>query len=406
MYLTKRLISTIFSASYMHRWNDKLRPTPLLEIDKQSHKMMIAFFLGKYEERNGTAGFSWERVIRGGFFDFLTRTVTTDLKPSIFYHIKKNSLDYEKFNEWIYNELKPQIEHFGEDYLKEYKDHLFSKGAYRDLDINRKILEASHFYASLWESSIIIDNNPNSYDIDDIKRQYTNDIENFYDLEGIREIVLYSKYKNFINLCGELRYQLRWSNRHKIPQTSVLGHSLLVAFFCYLLTLELSPCEKRIYNNFFTGLFHDLPEALTRDIISPVKHSSHGLKELIINLERIGMQEKIYDNLPDFIVKDIKRFSEDEFANNIIIDEKCIDSDVEKINKTYNRDDYSPRDGEIVKMSDKISAFVEASEAIKNGSTDREFHKARKSIEEEYREKSVAGIKIGKLLKNILGEDD
>ncbi|MGZ7169402.1 MAG: HD domain-containing protein [Halobacteriota archaeon] len=30
-------------------------------------------------------------------------------------------------------------------------------------------------------------------------------------------------------------------------------------------------CYRRRFHNFFGGLFHDLPEALTRDIISPVK---------------------------------------------------------------------------------------------------------------------------------------
>jgi len=404
MFLTKELINTIFSSSYMNRWNDKIRPIPLLEIDKQSHKMMIAFFLGKYEERKNNNGFSWIKIIQDGFFDFLTRTVTTDLKPSIFSHIKENTSAYEKFNEWIYEKLEPQIVHIGPDFCNEYKKHLFYKESYQNLDINGKILEAAHFYSSLWEANIIIINNPNSYDIDNIKRDFTQGIENFYDLEGIREIVLYNKYKNFISLCGELRYQLRWSNRHKIPQTSVLGHSLLVALFSYLLTLEFNPCKKRLYNNFFTGLFHDLPEALTRDIISPVKHFLS--EELIKSLEKEEMKPKIYDQLPDFISEDIKRFSEDEFTNTILINNISKKVEIKDINDYYNKCEYSPRDGEIVKSSDKISAFVEAKEAINNGSTDVEFKKAIESIGEEYSEKNIGDINLNQLLKSILGEND
>ena len=51
---------------------------------------------------------------------------------------------------------------------------------------------------------------------------------------------------------------------------------LIVAITAYLCTIEMeiTPCEKRIYNNFFAGLFHDLPEVSTRDIISPVKSAA------------------------------------------------------------------------------------------------------------------------------------
>ena len=401
MFLTKELINIIFSSSYMNRWNDKIRPIPLLEIDKQSHKMMIAFFLGKYEERKNSSDFSWIKIIKHGFFDLLTRTVTTDLKPSIFSRIKEEPLAYKEFNEWIYEKLEP---HIGSDFCNEYKEHLFYKGSYQNLDINGKILEAAHFYSSLWEANIIINNNPNSYDIDDIRKEYTDKIEKFYDLEGIREIVLYSKYKNFINLCGELRYQLRWSNRHKIPQTSVLGHSLFVALFSYLLTLEFKPCEKRLYNNFFTGLFHDLPEALTRDIISPVKHFLP--EDLIKSLEREEMKPKIYDKLPDFISEDIKRFSEDEFSNKILINNMSENVEIKEINDYYNKDEYSPRDGEIVKAADEISAFVEANEAINNGSTDVEFEKARDSIKNKYSKKNIGHINLYQLLKSISGAND
>jgi putative hydrolase of HD superfamily len=77
--------------------------------------------------------------------------------------------------------------------------------------------------------------------------------------------------RNFIDLCGQLRFQLRWSYLHRIPKTSVLGHMLIVAVLSYLFSLEIGACRKRCYNNYFTGLFHDLPEVLTRDIVHPVK---------------------------------------------------------------------------------------------------------------------------------------
>ena len=40
--IRKGLLQLIFSGAYLLRWNDKLRPTELLEIDKQAHKMLLA----------------------------------------------------------------------------------------------------------------------------------------------------------------------------------------------------------------------------------------------------------------------------------------------------------------------------------------------------------------------------
>ena len=67
-----------------------------------------------------------------------------------------------------------------------------------------------------------------------------------------------------------------------MPETFVMGHMLVVAILSYFMSLELdNPCRKRLENNFFSGLFHDLPEVLTRDIVSPVKNSVKGLDSII-----------------------------------------------------------------------------------------------------------------------------
>ena len=58
--IRKSLLLRIFDAAYIQRWNDRVRPVDFVEIDKQAHKMVIAYFLGKFEEE--TAGFSWLEI--------------------------------------------------------------------------------------------------------------------------------------------------------------------------------------------------------------------------------------------------------------------------------------------------------------------------------------------------------
>ena len=90
--IRKSLLLRLFDSAYMQRWNDKIRPLELVELDKQGHKMIITYVLGKYEEKKGD--FSWIEIIEGGIFELLQRIVITDLKPTILYEFKKNEDKY------------------------------------------------------------------------------------------------------------------------------------------------------------------------------------------------------------------------------------------------------------------------------------------------------------------------
>ena len=102
----KTFILKLYNAANMQRWNDKIRPVELRELDKQAHKMMIAWFLGKFEEEQG---FDWLEIIEGGIFEFLQRIVLTDLKPQVFNRIKEDQARYNELNKWVFNQLEPVI---------------------------------------------------------------------------------------------------------------------------------------------------------------------------------------------------------------------------------------------------------------------------------------------------------
>ena len=49
--IRKSLIEFIFEAASIERWNDHIRPAHgFTELDKQSHKMICAYILGKLDE--------------------------------------------------------------------------------------------------------------------------------------------------------------------------------------------------------------------------------------------------------------------------------------------------------------------------------------------------------------------
>jgi len=393
--VTSGLLVRLFDAAYMQRWNDQIRPVELTELDKQAHKMVIAYVLAKYE--TPTVTFDWAAMIEAGMFEYLQRLVLTDLKPQVFYKIKEDSNRYEKLNDWVYAALEPMIAPLGSDFCTRFRAHFSDTGE----SPHRRVVNAAHFFATKWEFDIIQRANPHGYDIELIRARLEAQQEQYYDLPGLREIGLYPKLRSFVDLCGLLRFQLRWSHVHRIPKTSVLGHMLIVAMVSYLMSLEIGACDRRRVNNYFTGLFHDLPEALTRDIISPVKHSVKGLSALIKTYEREEMEEKVYPLVPESWHPELRLFTEDEFRNVVYVEGQPQQCTAEEIGQLYNADVYNARDGELVKAVDDLAAYMEAQLAIENGIGSPELARARKSIKRKYETAVVAGIDFGRLYADL-----
>ena len=275
MAIGKGLILKTFSAASIQRWNDRLRPMELTELDKQAHKMIIAYVLGKINEDNGN--FTWQELIENGIFEFLQRVELTDLKPPILYKIKEHKGEYDQLKKWIYGRLSPVIEPVKGNFAARFQDYFEN----RERSFPAKIIGAAHIYATQFEFDIISRINPMYSEMEEIKNDILSRRRKYSELKGAKQLETDIGLAKFISLCGQLRFQLRWGNINRVTTTSVLGHMLIVAILAYLFSLEIGACPKRCVNNFFTGLFHDLPEVLTRDIISPVKGSVEGISGIV-----------------------------------------------------------------------------------------------------------------------------
>jgi putative hydrolase of HD superfamily len=113
--MRKPFLLKIFDAANMQRWNDKISPVELRELDKQAHKMIIAYVLGKFEEEKNNENIDWIEIIEGGIFELLQRIYVTDLKPTLFNEIKKDSEKYKELNEWVCKQIKPLMDSIGEN---------------------------------------------------------------------------------------------------------------------------------------------------------------------------------------------------------------------------------------------------------------------------------------------------
>lgn len=392
----KELLIELFQAAEMRRWNDKLCPIPLTELDKQGHKMTIAYVLGKFAEHEDD--FSWTEIIEDGLFEFFERLTLTDIKPQVFERIKANEETFIELKKEVHSRFTPLIADL--DGLDErFETYLF----HPQNSINRKVLDAASFYATKWEFDIIKHENWNDYEIDEIQRGLQRRQEALSDVDGLRKLSLFPTYRSFVDLCGRLRFQVRWGQLYRIPRTSVLGHMLIVAIMSYLFSLTIDACSKRRANNYFAGLFHDLPEVLTKDVISPVKRAATGVDRFVKEFERDEMQRRIYRPklIPEAWQPEMRMFTEDEFVSKVTVVGKLQNTTSEAITASYNQDLFNPVDGELVKAADDLAAFMEAYLALQNGISNAQLRTAVKEKSLFYRHKTIAGIDFGKVYRGF-----
>lgn len=386
--ISKEFLELLYDAASIQRWNDHIRPhIGFTELDKQAHKMVFAYVLAKTEESDRGIPINWRGLIEGGIFEFLHRIKLTDIKPTIYHELMKNK--GPEINTWVLEKLSDYVNEIKEPFAYNFKEYLFNIGY---CALEKRILKAAHYLATNWEFGIIYNLNSTLYGLEQTRENIENEIEEHYDLAGVQKIKLGKKTHAFLDMVGQLRFQKRWAQTPRVPETSVLGHMLIVAMLAYLFSAEIGSCDKRIYNNFYGGLFHDLPEVVTRDIVSPVKSSVEGLEEIIKDIEKKQIEEKIFPLLPVAWHQEIKYFIENEFISKIMKDGKIEFLTSDEINSSYNHDKCSPLDGQLIEICDKIAALMEASISISLGIKSYHLEEGRDHVYSKYSNSKVAGI--------------
>lgn len=386
--IRKSLISLIYEAASIQRWNDHIRPwCGFSELDKQAHKMFYAYVLAKCE-----GFFDGVKLVEGGVFEFLHRVILTDIKPPIYHSLmeKKGA----QINKWVMGQLDSKITGL-QGGFKEKMTEYFENPEYAKKE--KQILKAAHYYATNWEFEIIYHLNETTYGIEKTKDNITRGLASCDTFDGFRYFSGSAYLKDFLSLIGQLRYQQRWSRTSRMPKTFVMGHMLVVAMLSYFCSLETGACDTRIVNNFFGALFHDLPEVLTRDIVSPVKSSVEGLEDVIKEIEDEQMEEEIYPLLPKSWQPEIRYFTQDEFSSKIIADGVITRTTSDKINEAYNSGEFCPIDGQIIRGCDHLSAYIEAYLSISYGIKSEQLTTGHKDLFGRYENKVIGGVDFGQL---------
>lgn len=396
--MDKELALKIFEGFSIQRWNDLIRPFDLVEMDKAGEKMVIAYIIGKYEEAKGKK-INWAWMMYASFFDLLQKIALCDIKAPVQQMIKSEfPQEYMRLNEWVLNQYRQLIK--DDDLFSNFTIYVGQKaGSFPvadDLKDSVHVYNAAHKYSTIREMEMLSVVNEKER-LADIEAQLKAEIQPYMDLEGLQKLMTQQKSFDFLLKIEQLRFQTRWNQTPRVPQTSVLGHCFYVAIMTLILGRESNPkmCERRVVNNYFSALFHDLPESVTRDIISPVKQATDELPNIVKKIEDEIVHKELVPLMEPFMVDEIIYYTSDEFSNRIIINGKTKVVSWEDLNEKYNFADYEPVDGQLVRICDHFSALMEADTSIKHGITSSHLQGGRDGMLEHYpKDKLISGINV------------
>jgi putative hydrolase of HD superfamily len=404
--ISRGLVELFFSGFSIERWNDHPRPVQLTEMDKQAHKCLIAWAIASWEEGGrGNAslhpsqadGTFLADLVEGAIFEFLHRLVLTDIKPPVFSKMMERHGD--ELNAWVIRELSPFLEPLKGNVAERFAAYWTETGApspERAPFGVRRILRAAHYLATRWEFELLYPLARNLYGAERTRENINGRLREHLDMPVVKNVLDSlagmgtSCFADFVNLLGQLRFQKRWSRTPRVPQTSVLGHMLFVALLAYSVSLEAGLSRERAAMNFLGGLFHDLPEVLTRDIISPVKRAVEGLDDLVKECEREMMEETVLPLLPKEAAARVRFLTEREFEDRLFAPSGIV---------SFRNDEEIPEgafavNGTLLDGCDKLAAFLEASFSIRHGITSPSLEEARTRLFEAYAKKTFRGVSL------------
>ncbi len=149
------------------------------------------------------------------------------------------------------------------------------KKYYLDKDyasLEKQILKAAHYHASNWEFKIIYPMNPQTFGIEQVKTEMAQGrLAILFTASDILPEV--SIFKSFV-AYRKAEIPTKVGKAVRMPETLLWGICLSLRFCRTLCRLNLTILAENVLKTTSFGTFHDLPEVLTRDIVSPVRTAS------------------------------------------------------------------------------------------------------------------------------------
>lgn len=279
----------------LRRWTSIISKGTYNELNKQALNCIIAYILASYVEESGEP-IVWERFPKIALYRAFQKIYVVFNTPAYKYDeiFELGNINKAQFNTTTHEKISTVSDSDFADFLCE------ATGTQEELIYKAATKIATYIELQELETQC----EPTLY-----HRKLKNILTELQKYENIPGIEIISntdsqifKILQFISNSG-LRHHVRWCEMGYLQECSILGHLFDTACFAYFMSLELEPKnEKLATQRFFMGIYHDVAEAWTTDIPSPIKDCIPGLRNATEVYEQKVLEDELYSKLPAFLV--------------------------------------------------------------------------------------------------------
>ncbi|MDP2090124.1 MAG: HD domain-containing protein [Candidatus Gracilibacteria bacterium] len=273
----------------MKRWNNFPRIEDVSHLDNVGFVVHVALFLAYLEEKSGhkiDREFLVKRIIFNSFSRLIlsdinsgTRDYILKVDDSIFDKLEKKSFDYI-------------LGFDGPEYLKnDIRATLFDNSKTLELSI----IEASKKYAGFMECSVNSKVFSDMYDVP--LNQIRHDLEEKRKtLKSLDLLWNNDNYKKYLTHIRRLSHSMRWNQQNRVYPISVMSHLVVITFISYIIGMieNANGGKYDIQDLILRTIYHDIPEAITGDIITPTKKAVEGFEKVLEQVEIEMMDDYIF----------------------------------------------------------------------------------------------------------------
>lgn len=294
------------------RWNNFPRIEDVSILDNAWYIIHIALFLSHIEEK------SWKKVnreflIKRILFWVFSKLVLSDINSWTLNYIKKIDPEiYNKFQDKVHwNLFDLDVPDF---IKKDMQDVLNCTSHKLELDI----IDAARKYSWLQECIINSKVFPWAYDVP--MEELNIDISaKKQKLESFKILMNNENYKTYLSQIRRLCHSKRWPWEQRKYDISVMAHLYIVTFFAYIIwSFEIANWKDyNILEFMMKWIYHDIPEVITWDIITPTKRAIPGFSQMLEKVEWQMMNDFFFVYIDKEYEESVKKYMLDPFTDEI-----------------------------------------------------------------------------------------
>jgi len=294
------------------RWNNFPRAVEITHLDNVGFVLHVALFLAYLEKENGEEVdmlYLMKKIIFTSFRDLVLSDINSGTKeyirkidPDIFGKLHKKSFDF-------------LLDFPAEQYLKQD----ISEVVFDDSDrIENKLFRAAKKYVGYTEALSNSAVFPFMYEVplSDLKGDIELRRGKIKSLDTLMKNEDYQKYLSHVN---RLSFSMRWNHLKRGFPVSVMSHLVIVALLSYIIWMveNENGWDYDIEKMMMKAMYHDVPEVITWDIITPTKQAVDGFVMVLEKVEQQMLDDYLFSYLPDDYVEFISSYMLHPFSDQL-----------------------------------------------------------------------------------------